>query len=280
MGRSYYCLISGLPELHPDQSKKVFSLSDFKTELENQLHPDDYARVSLLFLPNDNRNLLQLLQKKEFNPALVANYSQQELEEELSEPGGLKNYISSFLFQLSQDESLIEHPIKMEIALTQAYYEQVTQCKNPFLSQWFNFELTLGNILTALNCKKHAIDAGKQLIGSNELTHTLAKSASKDLGIGVEVPEVEKIVQIFESEGILQREKSYDLFRWNWLDQHTLFHYFSIEVIISYVIKLMMVERWMNLDRQTGTAMFERLMNDIETSYQFPKEYTINEGKR
>ena len=118
------------------------------------------------------------------------------------------------------------------------------------------------------------------LMGDYEINQSMARSSSKDLGISVEVPEIERIVQIFETSGLMQRERSYDLFRWEWLDRNTTFSYFSVEVVLSYVIKLMITDRWMKLDHQTGTAMFGRLINDIETSYQFPKEFNINEGKR
>lgn len=280
MSRSYYCLIAGLPEIHPDQSKKVFSLSEFKSELKSQLHQDDYELVKQLFMPYDNENLLNLIQKRAFNAELPANFSQQELEEEIREPGIMKNYMSDFIAEVQADDTMASNPMKMENSLTNAYYKAAVKSKNPFLAQWFDFDLTLRNIIATLNSKKYDMDVEGQLMGDSEINHAMARSSSKDLGISVEVPEIERIVQIFEMPGLLKREKSYDLFRWEWLDEHTTFSYFSIEVVLSYIIKLMIVERWMNLDIETGTEMFNRLINDIETSYQFPKEFNIHEGKR
>ena len=280
MSRNYYCLIAGLPEIQPDQTKKVFSLSEFKSELEDQLHAEDFELAKQLFHIYDNENLLNMIQKRAFNEETPANLSQHELEEEIREPGILKNYMSDFITEVQADDNLAADAMKMENALTNAYYSNAVKCKNPFLAQWFEFDLTLRNIITTLNCKKHDIPVEGQLMGDYEINHTMARSSSKDLGISVEVPEIERIVQIFENSGLMQRERSYDLFRWEWLDQNTTFSYFSIEVVLSYVIKLMIVDRWMKLDQQTGTEMFERLLNDIETSYQFPKEFNINEGKR
>lgn len=281
MSRNYYCLIAGLPELQPDQNKKVFSLSEFKQELEEQLHPSDAELVKLLFLPYDNQNLLQLLQKKEIDAQLPANYTAIELKEEIREPGTLEAYMGDFITEYLADESLSENKsVVMEQKLTEAFFHYALGCRNPFLGDWFRFDLNVKNIVTALNCKKHDIKVEQHLIGNNELVQTMAKSSSKDLGIAVEVPEIERIAQIFESPKLLDREKLLDRFRWDWLDQHTTFNYFSVEVVLSYVIKLTIVDRWSHLDPQTGTEMFDRLLNDIESSYQFPKEFNINEGKR
>ncbi len=280
MSRNYYCLIAGLPEIQPDQSKKVFSLSEFKSELEEQLHASDFEFVKLLFRIYDNENLLNLLQKKAFNEEIPANCTQQELEDEIREPGSMKNYMSDFINDVQADDTLGTDAVKMENALTNAFYSEAVKCTNPFLAQWFEFDLTLRNIITTLNCKKHDMPVDGHLMGDYEINQSMARSSSKDLGISVEVPEIERIVQIFETSGLMQRERSYDLFRWEWLDRNTTFSYFSVEVVLSYVIKLMITDRWMKLDHQTGTAMFERLINDIETSYQFPKEFNINEGKR
>ena len=281
MSRNYYCLIAGLPELQPDQNKKVFSLSEFKQELEEQLHPSDVELVKLLFLPYDNQNLLQLLQKKEIDDQLPANYTAIELKEEIREPGTLEAYLGDFITEYLTDESLAEtKSVMMEQKLTEAFFQHALGCKNLFLSDWFRFDLNVKNIVTALNCKKHNIKVEQQLIGNNELVQTMAKSSSKDLGIAVELPEIERIAHIFESPKLLDREKLLDRFRWDWLDQHTTFNYFSVEVVLSYVIKLTIVDRWSRLDPQTGTEMFDRLLNDIESSYQFPKEFNINEGKR
>ena len=281
MSRNYYCLIAGLPELQPDQNKKVFSLSEFKQELEEQLHPSDVELVKLLFLPYDNQNLLQLLQKKEIDAQLPANYTAIELKEEIREPGTLEAYLGDFITEYLTDESLAEtKSVMMEQKLTEAFFQHALGCKNLFLSDWFRFDLNVKNIVTALNCKKHNIKVEQQLIGNNELVQTMAKSSSKDLGIAVELPEIERIAHIFESPKLLDREKLLDRFRWDWLDQHTTFNYFSVEVVLSYVIKLTIVDRWSRLDPQTGTEMFDRLLNDIESSYQFPKEFNINEGKR
>jgi len=34
------------------------------------------------------------------------------------------------------------------------------------------------------------------------------------------------------------------------------FHYFSVERIFAFVVRLALIERWMALDKEKGTALF------------------------
>ena len=135
------------------------------------------------------------------------------------------------------------------------------------------------NILTAVNCHKYNYDAEKQLIPvkhENEVYETLIKSSPKADLLVDEVPYVDKILQIAESEmNISEKEKALDNIKWKFLDEYTFFNYFTIEKILSFVIKLNIVERWIELDNETGKALFNRLINDIKMSYKFPEEFSV-----
>ena len=74
---------------------------------------------------------------------------------------------------------------------------------------------------------------------------------------------------------ISEKEKAFDNIKWKFLDEHTFFNYFTIEKILSFVIKLNIVERWIELDNETGKALFNRLINDIKMSYKFPEEFSV-----
>ena len=55
MKNQYYCFISGLPNLSFDDQKEWISIAAFKKMLEDNLHPDDYKQVELVFLNEDHR---------------------------------------------------------------------------------------------------------------------------------------------------------------------------------------------------------------------------------
>ena len=63
------------------------------------------------------------------------------------------------------------------------------------------------------------------------------------------------------------------------LDELTLFSYFHIETILSFCIKLGMVERWQHLQPETGRAMFDRLVQELEHSFRFSNEFITVGGE-
>jgi hypothetical protein len=67
----------------------------------------------------------------------------------------------------------------------------------------------------------------------------------------------------------------FDLIKWKYLDENTFFHYFTIEKVIGYLIKLLLVDRWLKLDEEKGEQLFKKFISDLEKSYEFPKEFII-----
>jgi len=68
MSRKYYCLIAGLPDVLPEDTKTDYSVNSFREYLVDELHPDDLKLTGLLYLTYDNQNLINLLNEtgKEF----------------------------------------------------------------------------------------------------------------------------------------------------------------------------------------------------------------------
>lgn len=272
--RNYYYLVAGLPDINLEQNKLSVSIGDFKKELQDHLHPDDYKLVEKLFLPADNRNVLNMLLKiiKEFDDS--GKYSFDQLEDEIKEPENLPEYLKTFIIHYKSNQPLITD-MSWEDQLTTLYYDYATQVSNDFLRTWFEFERDIKNILSGLTARRHKIPVENLLIGSNTVTDAIRKSNARDFSLSAEFPFVEKIIQINENADLLMREKAIDQLRWNYIDELNTFNYFSVEVILGFVFKLNMVERWLKLDKKTGEEMFRRLLNDLENSYEFPKEFNI-----
>jgi len=276
--KNYYCLVAGLPDIIIEGNKPGETSHEFKNELAEQLHTSDYKLAELLYLNYDNKNLLNLLLKQENQFITIGNYSEEYLEEQIKEPTNIVDYMKQLIFNIKNETSRNLN-LSSENELQSLYYEYVLQVKNDFLEQWFKFDRDIKNILTAVNCRKYGYDTEKQLIPvrhKNEVYETLIKSSPKPDLLTDEVPYVEKILQIAESEmDISEKEKALDNIKWKFLDELTFFNYFTIEKILSFVIKLNIVERWIELDNETGKALFTRLINDIKMSYKFSDEFSV-----
>jgi hypothetical protein len=280
MFRNYYhYFIAGLPEIFLDEEDINFTMLDFKQVLKEELFPEDYRLAQRLFLPYDNKNLLLFLQQEEtrdFNP--LGNFTLQDFEEEFSDDTKniLPQYMYDFVKLYRQEKETKDFGKSWENKLTEMYYSYVLETKNKFLKQWFEYNLNIKNILTGLTCRKYDIDIEKQLIGNNWVAEQMAKSSAKDFGLSVDLPLAVDVIALAEKDDFLAREKGLDQLKWNKVEEMTLFDYFSVEVVLAYIIKLDMAYRWLELDEETGREMFRKIIDNLKSGYEFPKEFAIN----
>ncbi len=272
--RNYYYLVAGLPDIIPDQAKTIITVTDLVEELRQHLHPEDIKLVEMLLLTSDNRNLLNILLKQITAFDNRGNFTFDELEEGIKEPETLPPYFGHFIAAFKNNTSLFSE-LSWEDQLTSLYYDYVRSTKNDFLQRWFEFDLNMRNVLSALSARRIKFPVEKYLIGDNQVNDMLRKSNARDFNLTGEFPLIEKMIQISEQANPLEREKSFDILRWNYIDELNTFNYFSIEVIIGYIIKLCIVERWLKLDKKTGQELFVRFITDLEKSYEFPKVFIV-----
>ena len=271
-----------MPDLFLDESEVSFSMLDFKSSLVDELYPEDYRLARMLFLPYDNANLLRVLREQydSFDP--LGNYTMEELEQEMDEEearGILPPYMYDFVSEYREDKD--SRTLKQwENHLTGLYQNYLLQTPNAFLKEWVTFEMHVTNLLVGINCRKYERDPEEELIGDNFVTEAINRSSAKDFGLEGELDYIGQVLSIAETQNLLNREKSLDQFKWDQLNQYTLFHYFSVEVVMAYILKLQMIYRWMNMDEKTGREMFEQLINELKESFEFSKEFLINEQKR
>lgn len=278
----YHYLIAGLPDLFLDETEVPFSMLDFKKNLKYELYDNDYEFVRLIFLPYDNKNLLNYLQENYKDFDKLANFNPEILETEL-DPEERTFVLPQYMYDFVSDykENKDNRTLKQwENLLTEKYYTHVLSSQNQFIRDWFTFEMNVTNLLTGINCRKFERDPEEELIGDNFVTEAIKRSSAKDFGLEVELNYAGNVIQIAEKENLLTREKNIDQFKWDKINELTLFHYFSIEVVLAYILKLKMIYRWMSLDEKTGREMFERLIDELKDSFEFSKDFIINEQRR
>ena len=143
--------------------------------------------------------------------------------------------------------------------LTEDFYRQILRHKNRFLREWFRFDLDLRNATVGyLNHQLHrAPDHDKILLEEREVE---------------EFPDLEAAERILRGADILQRERGLDELRWHKVDEITLLDYFDLETLLGYVAKLKIIDRWLQLDPDSGRALFRRMVEEIRTTYDNKKQ--------
>jgi hypothetical protein len=276
--KNYYCLIAGLPDLFFNELKTGMTSVAFRNVLKNDLIPVDFELVKLLFYPDDNENLLTLFFASNTAFNCSGNFPKKFLEEQIENPAEIPEYMALFL-KWAKNNGIREWNFAAENKLHTFFYEFVAGTKNRFLKEWFLFELKTKNLVAAFNCLAYKYEMADHLIRTKEssvVNSLLLGNRLRPEYFEDEIPFVHEIVRIIETDmEMIEREKNIDKIKWNYLDEQTFFHYFTIEKILSYIIKLKITERWMKLDKSTGEALLEKLISELKTSYEFPEEFSI-----
>ena len=277
---NYYCYIAGLPDIQIDNAKSIPAQEEILDELKQILSKGDMALLDLLRLKYDNDNLLKFLANRdaELNP--LGKLTSQDWAEliELIDNSDERNpvrdarllkYVLEFYTTIRNEQS--EEKIDFaEDFLAALYYKYGMQCKNKFVADWFEFNLNINNILTALTCRKYGWDIKSAIVGDNVVAETIRNSVSaRDFNLKAEIDYFDALVSISETANLLDREHRIDALKWNWLEENTFFSSFSIEKVLSFWLRCELMHRWDNLSMEEGAEIFRQMINNLKKDVKF-----------
>ena len=143
--------------------------------------------------------------------------------------------------------------------LNAEFYQKALQHRNRFIRDWFRFDLKLRNATVAyLNSSLHREQDQDMILLEGMETE--------------EFPEAGDVQKVLHCGDILARERGLDELRWDKIDELTLLDSLDLEVILGFVAKLKIVDRWIQLDPDSGRALFRRLVEDIRSTYDNKKQ--------
>ncbi len=284
MSRQYYYLVAGLPDILLDDTKMILSPVEYRSFLAEHLPAEDFELISLYFWTFDHHNLLNRLKGSEEPHAESGNLSAEMLEQLLaaakdssydSLPFKYPSYLPLYLDTYKAEQAIIPGK-SWDLQLTELHFQHALQVPNKFIQDWYLFEQTLGNVLTAFKCRENNLPIEPQLVGTGEIQDKLARSSARDFGLDSEdLPFSEAIFRALETNELLEQEKRIDSIRWELLDERSFFHYFSLEKLFVFLVKLAIIERWMRLDKNIGLEFFKDMLKKLETSYSFPADFSL-----
>lgn len=279
MGKQYYTLIAGLPDLVISDVTSAPSAHLFLSELRKQLTRDDFKLAQVLMLPVDNKNLWNLLSQNDTEFIYTGNFRltdfehaiefRKNLEHPIDEmPDYFHRFINAYL-----DEIDLYPDMAKENQLVQLFFDYLASVKNRFLTDWFRFDQTLRNIVVALQAKKYGLNYDKHLLGEGEIISNLKRNQARDFGLAGEFPLIEKLMQIVgtmpidvsaSDVNLLETEMKLDTLRWEYIDERLFFEYFSIDRVLGYLLKLTILDRWRILDRTAGEQIFRLFIENLK----------------
>lgn len=156
------------------------------------------------------------------------------------------------------------------------FYREIKKVKNNFLKEYFTFDLEVRNIIAAWSARESQKEPSEYLIGDSEVTESLRSSKSHDFGLTGISDNAPAVIKALEDSNILAAEQAIDRLRWEKSNQIIRFNYFDIDVILSFLIRCYLVERWSKLDKKQGAELLKQLVDEVRGTFSISD---INKNK-
>ena len=269
---NYYCFIAGLPEVFLDDRKLALSVNGFRELAREALKKEDVKLMELFFLPADNKQVLRLLNKMAPDTNLETVYPLQCLEDEITEPtNSLPVYLNRFIADFKREH--LKYDVSPENVLSWMYYDHLMKSDSKFVRNYAEFVMNVKNLETALTCRKYGKEVAPEIIGDNVFSKALRTSNSKDFGLAMEFPYVEKVISLMGNTNLVERERGLDLLLWDYIEEAVVYEYFSMDKVLSFMLELMIVERWSTMSSESGRKVFMEVVDKFRKSFEFAEEF-------
>ena len=267
----YYYLVAGLRDWTLDSDTKGFDVREIIDEIVGELTKSDREAVRMLYAYYDCENIIARRAKRERHNQL-GNLSAEEIAEVLEE----RNYSLLTpavakcvkLYVEADDEERDEEvtlDASFERAIFEAYYSDLAESKVSFLKEWGAFDRNLRNIAAAIAAREAGRVVADVTVGDGEIVEQLKRSTAADFGLRGELPYVDSVISaVSDEKNIVEKERKIDAIRWAEAEAMTSFDFFTINFILSYLVKVNIVARWTLLSPEVGREMLNRLIKELD----------------
>ena len=267
----YYYLVAGLREWTLESDTKGFDVREIVDEILAELSKSDRVAVRLLYAYYDCENVIAYYAKRERHNAL-GNLTHEEIEDVFTSrnydllPKNVAKVVKYFNEkddEEQEDEMVIND--SFERAVFEAYYRDLAESKCSFLRAWGEFDRNLRNIAAALAAREAGRSVADVVVGGGDVVEQLKHSSASDFGLRGELQYIDAVIAaVSDEKNIVEKERKIDKVRENHAWEIAVFDFFNINFILSYLVRVNIVARWMLLSPEVGRQMLERLMSDLD----------------
>ncbi len=276
---NYYYLIAGLPDINLEDTKPGYNLAEFKEQCEESLTYADKKLLYYFYLKQDCVNLVKLLKNPDAEVDLWGNFTMDQYRDLITSAQEMNFNVHRFpsfmsIFAREYTYNKEKAGYFPEDELTYQYLNYVIKtCPNKMIRQWYNLNLDIANIMTALLARKQGWNISEFIKGEGEVQTMILENKTKDFSLSVEYDYVKDLMKIVDEEDPVKKEKMIDAFKWIWLDEQTFFEPFSVETVFAYLCKLEMQYRWAKLDVEQGRETFKQIIDNLRGEAKVPEEF-------
>lgn len=276
---NYYCLMAGLPDVKLSDAKPQRSILQLKEEMAEVIESQDEKLLYYYFLRFDCENLVRLLENPNAELDPRGNLCQEQYEDLIRSareinfnvhryPAFMSIFAREYTYNSGQKGWFARDAIML------AYYEYARQVPNKMMADWYQLNIDILNILTALIARKQGWQLSNYVQGGGEVVETILDNPNQhDFGLGSEFEYVKELMNCADTEDPVEKERLIDALRWNWLEEKTFLEPFDINALFSYLARTEMLERWALLDVEQGRARFTEIIGNLRGEAKVPEEF-------
>lgn len=267
----YHCLVAGLPEIDFDEEKEWISIPEFREMLRHDLEPEDFEQVKLIFLRDDNKNLLDFMDHGEINEDTPGCFRIEDFSAQMQifdaivpEPDILPPYMTRVLKKYTLEDGDDFDRVMYSHMLADSYFDHIMELGTEFLKEFTRFQYDVTNLMAFLEADSHNMDRGRFITGRTSHSEHLRNSVTGILAKDPEFEYFDEILSIAESPTIVEQEMKVDRLMWNKLEQMTFFEDFNINFILGYLERMIILSRWSTLTQAEGEDRLRRVIRGSE----------------
>lgn len=284
--REYYCLIASLEEYSLDSSGQKLNPQEVRRMIKAELSSYDKKAVELLYTHFDIENLLRYATSSNLPFNQLGNLSQEQIAKEVDATASWlveDDDAEPFVSELPDSIALLVDRYKgriplnddneptlgalslseLETELYTQFYKLCDKSGNKFLKKWSLSDRTIRNIVAATRAKAMAMDPEKVVIGHGPWEEMIRSNAAADFGLREDFEWTSDVLSVLETEDFVEREHRMDALRWKITEALCEQEYFSIDVLLAYLIKVNIIHRWSALDPEVGRGRFGEIVETL-----------------
>lgn len=252
----YYCLIASLEQYTLASDARKIDFAELRAEIAQELSPADHRAVELLGGYYDVINILTAISGNDLPHNELGNLTKEQIEEEIAYvpsddeprtsllPASVRYAIDLIKGNIEIDEDMEVDLSNIERLLFENFYTECAASKCAYLREFIDIDRQMRNV-----------------------------TAGAELPIGVLDDQLKEkswwapLHEVLATADFVEREHKMDALRWKIADELTEpggldenGHYFDIAVVLNYVIKLNILQRWAMLSVDRGRHRFEQLV--------------------
>lgn len=258
MKKNYYFLASALPELQIGYPPDI-SFNTFRYILKVNLTPEDYSKTRIIRRYYDIQNIRTFWLKQELDPR--GHFNENELEEALVTQTGFPDYVYDFFERYEP----LEDRLHNFSALVGAYFQNEIESTDGFVKEYLTFEREWRLVLTGFRAKVLGRDLAKELQFEDPNDEIVAQIMAQKDAKSYEPPSrYSDLKGAFEQHrnSPLELHKALCEYRFQKVESMYGIDVFSISRILAYMSQLIIVEKWLELDKKKGLQVVEGIVKE------------------